>query len=70
MNGWLPFVLLMAFAMLIASGAAFQVRLLLIYPASLTRRQLAAGWAVAVLAAAVGLGMAALAVLCLGWAGR
>ncbi len=66
MNGWLPSALLMAFALLIASGVAYEVRLLLLYPSTLTRRQLAAGWLVALLAAAVALGMAALAGLCAG----
>ena len=66
MNGWLPSILLMAFALLIFCGVAYEVRLLRLCLSALTRYQLAAGWLVALLAAACGLGLSVLAVMCAG----
>lgn len=66
MTGWLPSVLLLFFAALIAAGLGYEVRLLVRYPAAFSRCHLAAGWLVVALAAAAALGLASLAGLCAG----
>lgn len=64
--GNFAFALLFGFAMIIGAWVALEVRLLLMYPDRYTASQKVIGWTMAAFALAVGLGMAALAALCLG----
>lgn len=65
--GNFAFILLLGLALVIGAWMALEVRLLLVYPDRFTVSQKVIGWAVVAFALAVGLGMAALAALCLRW---